>query len=68
MSNDDGASEQARRDLLLATAGEAEHLLDLKEHARLEVVAKGSEFYKGDVQHALLGDDHLELRRDYNEG
>ena len=62
MSNGDGASERARRDVLPALVGEAEHLGDLEDRALLEAVAKGGgRSFKGDVQFAPLGDDHLEL-------
>ena len=62
MSNEDGASERVRRDVLPALVGVAEHLVDLEDRARLEAVAKGGGVsFRGDVQGALLGEDRLEL-------
>ena len=61
MSNEDGVSERARRDVLPVLVGDAEHLVDLEDHVRLEAVAQGGGSFNRDVQGALVGEDHLEL-------
>ena len=61
MSNEDGASEHARRDVLLAAVRKTEGLVDLEDLAHSELVTEGVQAGARHVECPLLGDDDLEL-------